>query len=89
MGYPLFNKYTYTENTEKREEKGLPPETKRLYLNTEACKDCPLKNECLTEKQNHKTYTIYASPDKREMLMKMKEKKAKKVYRGFYIIRRA
>ncbi|WP_162685715.1 transposase [Methanosphaera sp. BMS] len=38
-----------------------------------------LRNECLG-KQNHKTYTIYGSPEKREMTMKMKTEEAQKVY---------
>lgn len=81
MGYPLFNTYTYPVPDEKKEKKGIPLETKRIYLNTEACKNCPLKDECLSKKQHHKTYTIYGSPEKREMLTKMREKTAKKVYK--------
>lgn len=65
MGYPLFNKYTYIEKNQKKEEKGIPIETKSIYVNTEACKNCPLRQACLTEKQHHKTYTITGSPLKR------------------------
>jgi len=81
MGYPLFNEYTYHVHDEKKTAKGIPNETKRIYVNTEACKDCPLREECLTEKQHHKTYTIYGSPEKREMITKMREKEAKKIYK--------
>ena len=81
MGYPLFNEYTYNVHDEKKTAKGIPDETKRVYVNTEACKDCPLREECLSEKQHHKTYTIYGSPEKREMITKMKEKSAKKIYK--------
>lgn len=81
MGYPLFNEYTYIVHDEKKTAKGLPDETKRIYVNTEACRDCPLREECLTEKQHHKTYTIYGSPEKREMITKMQEKNAKKIYK--------
>ena len=79
MGYPMFNLYTYPVSDEKKEKTVLPLDTKRIYVNTEACKDCPLRKECLG-KQNHKTYTIYGSPEKREMTMKMKTEEAQKVY---------
>ena len=65
MGYPLFNKYTYNVHDEKKTSKGIPDETKRVYVNTKACKHCPLRKECLSEKQHHKTYTIYGSPEKK------------------------
>ena len=81
MGYPLFNEYSYKETTKKKEELGIPAETKNLYVNTEACKDCPLRTECLTSKQHHKTYTLYGSPEKREMTEKMKDVSSKNVYK--------
>ena len=80
MGHPLFNKYTYIVIDKKKEELDLPADTKRIYVNTEACKECSLREECLSEKQNHKTYTIYGSPEKREMIIKMKTEEAQDVY---------
>lgn len=46
----------------------------------DACKECSLREECLSEKQNHKTYTIYGSPEKREMIIKLKTEEAHDVY---------
>jgi len=80
MAHPFFNKYTYIVTDKKKEEQGLPPDTKRIYVNTEACKECSLREECLSEKQHHKTYTIYGSTEKREMTIKMKTEEAQKVY---------
>ena len=79
MGFPMFNKYTYIVPDEKKEKEGLPFNIKSLYVNTEACKNCPIKEECLG-KQHHKTYTISGSAEKRAMAEKMRTDEAQEIY---------
>ena len=80
--FPLT--YQYEEENVKKASIGeiyYPNKIKSIYLNTEACKDCFYRDKCLTEKMNHRTYTVYGSEDMLEMLLKMETPEAKEKYK--------
>ena len=83
-GYLFPLTYQYEEEEVKKTSIGeihLPKKIKSIYTNTEACKNCFYKDECLTEKMNHRNYTVYGSEDMIEMLIKMETPEAKEKYK--------
>ena len=82
-GYTLPFTYQYEEKHTKQTSIGeikYPNKIKSIYTNPEACKDCFFKNQCLTEKMNHRNYTVYGSDDMIDMLLKMETPEAKEKY---------
>ena len=80
--FPLT--YQYEEENVKKTSIGeihYPNKIKSLYSNTEACKNCFYRDQCLTEKMTHRTYTVYGSEDMIEMLLKMETPEAKEKYK--------
>lgn len=76
--------YTYDEEVTKETPFGeikRPPKIKKLFTNTEACKNCFYKEYCLSEKSDHRTYTIYGSQDYIDMILKMQTPEAKEIYK--------
>ena len=59
--------YQYEEKHVKQTsigEERYPNKIKRIYTNLEACKDCFFKNQCLTEKMNHRNWKCPELEDK-------------------------
>ena len=52
-----------------------------MYSNSEACKNCFYKDQCLTEKMTNRSYTVYGSEAMIEMLLKMETPEAKEKYK--------
>ena len=83
-GHFLPLKYQYKEEIIKKASFGeiqLPNKIKSIYSNTEACKNCFYKDQCLTENMNHRNYTVYGSEDMIEMLLKMETPEAQEKYK--------
>ena len=77
-GQPM---YFYKECTEKKnEDPNKPDKVKRLYNNYSACKHCIHRENCLTEKQTHKTITENGGRLERAMFFKMEKKEYKKEF---------
>lgn len=79
--FPL--KYQYTEENTKKTSFGeirLPDKIKSFYSNSEACKNCFYKDQCLTEKMTNRQYIVYGSELMIEMLLKMETPEAKEKY---------
>ena len=53
----------------------------RHYTNPKACKICPLKKQCFSEKQSHRTITESGSILLRDMYLKMELEEYKKEYK--------
>lgn len=82
-GYAFPFKYQYREKKFKKTSFGkisLPDRIKNIYSNSEACKDCFYKDQCLTEKMTNRQYTVYGSDAMIEMLLKMETPEAKEKY---------
>lgn len=80
--FPL--KYQYNVEHVKKTKFGeikYPDKIKSIYSNPEACKNCFYKDQCLSEKMKHRTYTIYGSDDMIDMLLKMETPEAKEKYK--------
>ena len=80
--FPL--KYQYTEENVKKTSFGvmrLPDRIKSYYSNSEACKNCFYKDQCLTEKMTNRQYIVYGSEGMIEMLLKMETPEAKEKYK--------
>ena len=58
----------------------LPDKVKSFYSNSEACKNCFYKEQCLTEKMTNRQYIVYGSEAMIEMLLKMETPEAKEKY---------
>ena len=54
-----------------------PNKIKNMYSNSEACKNCFYKDQCLTEKMTNRSYTVYGSEAMIDMLLKMETSEAK------------
>ena len=83
-GYALPLKYQYLEENYKKTSFGkirLPDKIRSLYADSEACKNCFYKDQCLTEKMKHRTYTVYGSENMIEMLLKMETPEAQEKYK--------
>lgn len=83
-GYPFPLTYQYEEENIKKASFGeirYPNKIKSIYANPEACKNCFYREMCLTEKMNHRTYTVYGSEDMIDMLLKMETPEAKEKYK--------
>ena len=83
-GYTFPLKYQYEVEHIKKTSIGeieYPNRIKSIYSNTEACKNCFYRDQCLTEKMNHRTYTVYGSEDMIDMLLKMETPEAKEKYK--------
>ena len=52
-----------------------------MYSNSEACKSCFYKDQCLTEKMTNRSYTVYGSEAMIDMLLKMETSEAKEKYK--------
>ena len=76
-GQPM---YFYKEYTEKNEDPNKPDKVKRLYNNYSACKHCIHRENCLTEKQTHKTITENGGRLERVMFFKMEKEEYKKEF---------
>ena len=76
-GQPM---YFYKEYTEKNEDPNKPDKVKRLYNNYSACKHCIHRENCLTEKQTHKTITENGGRLERAMFFKMEKEEYKKEF---------
>ena len=82
-GYLFPLKYQYTEKNFKKTSFGeirLPDKIKSFYSNSEACKNCFYKDQCLTKKMTNRQYIVYGSKDMIEMLLKMETPEAKEKY---------
>ena len=82
-GYVFPLKYQYAEENIKKTSFGvmrLPDKIKNFYSNSEACKDCFYKDQCLTEKMTNRQYIVYGSDAMIEMLLKMETSEAKEKY---------
>ena len=82
-GYLFPLKYQYPEENVKKtsfSEIRLPDKIKSFYSNSEACKDCFYKDQCLTEKMTNRQYIVYGSDAMIEMLLKMETTEAKEKY---------
>ena len=83
-GYVHPLKYQYEEEHVKKTSIGeirYPNKIKNMFSNSEACKNCFYKNQCLTEKMTNRSYTVYGSEDMIEMLLKMETPEAKEKYK--------
>ena len=77
-------KYQYTEENVKKTSFGvihLLDKIKSFYPNSEACKNCFYKDQCLTEKMTNRQYIVYGSEAMIEMLLKMETPEAKEKYK--------
>jgi len=82
-GYLFPLKYQYSEENVKKTSFGtirLPDKVKSFYSNSEACKNCFYKEQCLTEKMTNRQYIVYGSEAMIEMLLKMETPEAKEKY---------
>ena len=82
-GYIFPLKYQYSEENVKKTSFGtirLPDKVKSFYSNSEACKNCFYKEQCLTEKMTNRQYIVYGSEAMIEMLLKMETPEAKEKY---------
>ena len=82
-GYLFTLKYQYEEEKIKKTSIGkiqYPNKIKSIYSNSEACRNCFYKDQCLTEKMTNRQYTVYGSEDMIEMLLKMETPEAKEKY---------
>ena len=82
-GYLFTLKYQYEEENIKKTSIGkiqYPNKIKSIYSNSEACRNCFYKDQCLTEKMTNRQYTVYGSEDMIEMLLKMETPEAKEKY---------
>jgi len=77
-GQPM---YFYKEYIEKSEDPDKPDKVKRLYNNYYACKHCIHREDCLSEKQTHKTITENGGRLERAMFFKMEKEEYKKEIR--------
>ena len=69
--------YFYKEYNEKNEDITKPNKVKRLYNNYSAYKHWIHRENCLTEKQTHKTITENGGRLKRVMFFKMEKEEYK------------
>ena len=76
-GQPM---YFYKEYTEESDDPEKPNKIKRLYNNYYACKYCIHRENCLTEKQTHKTITENGGRLERAMFFKMEKEEYKKEF---------
>ena len=82
-GYFFPLKYQYHEENVKKTSFGvmhLPDKVKSFYSNSEACRNCFYKDQCLTEKMTTRQYIVYGSDAMIEMLLKMETPEAKEKY---------
>ena len=82
-GYFFPLKYQYHEENIKKTSIGimhLPDKIKNYYSNSEACRNCFYKDQCLTEKMTNRQYIVYGSDAMIEMLLKMETPEAKEKY---------
>ena len=82
-GYLFPLKYQYREENVKKTSIGkirLPDKIKSFYSNSEACKNCFYKDQCLTEKMTNRQYIVYGSEAMIDMLLKMETPEAKEKY---------
>ena len=83
-GYSHPLKYQYEEEHIKKTSIGViryPNKIKNMYSNSEACKNCFYKDQCLTEKMTNRSYTVYGSEAMIDMLLKMETPEAKEKYK--------
>ena len=83
-GYVFPLKYQYREENVKKTSFGtirLPDKIKSFYSNSEACKNCFYKDQCLTEKMTNRQYIVYGSEAMIEMLLKMETPESKEKYK--------
>ena len=76
-GQPM---YFYKEYTEKSEDPDKPDKIKRLYNNYYACKHCIHRENCLSEKQKHRTITENGGRLERAMFFKMEKEEYKEEF---------
>ena len=76
-GQPM---YFYKEYTQPSEEPNKPDKIKRIYNNYYACKHCIHREDCLTEKQTHKTITENGGRLERAMFFKMEKEEYKEEF---------
>ena len=82
-GYLFPLKYQYPEENVKKTSFGvirLPDKVKSFYSNSEACRNCFYKDQCLTKKMTNRQYIVYGSDAMIEMLLKMETPEAKEKY---------
>ena len=82
-GYFFPLKYQYSEENVKKTSFGaihLLNKVKSFYSNSEACRNCFYKDQCLTEKMTNRQYIVYGSEAMIEMLLKMETPEAKEKY---------
>ena len=83
-GYVLPFKYHYEIEHVKNTSIGLiryPNRILNIYSNSEACRNCFYRDQCLTEKMTNRSYSVYGSDGMIEMLLKMETPEAKEMYK--------
>ena len=76
-GQPM---YFYKEYTQPSEDPDKPDKIKRLYNNYHACKHYIHRENCLTEKQTHRTITENGERLERAMFFKMEKEEYKEEF---------
>lgn len=82
-------KYQYEEEHVKKTKFGeihYPNRIKSIYSDSEACRNCFFRDQCLTEKMTNRSYTVYGSEDMIEMLLKMETPEAKGKYQSRSVV---
>ena len=88
-GHALPLKYQYEEEHVKKTKFGeihYPNRIKSIYSDSEACRNCFFRDQCLTEKMTNRSYTVYGSEDMIEMLLKMETPEAKEKYQSRSVV---